>query len=137
MRGFLDEKGICAVKGYYPEPPQEHLVKAFEDHNLMGPDPNAPRVCLTENLGGKWNMAVLEMLTTAFISAVKQGKYKPIEHTWPQMQEEEVRKRCETKLYLTQHTCITCLKGPVSDKLNRMHLRRQDMCLCCWIFALI
>ncbi len=120
MRGFLDQKGVRAMNGYYPEPPQEDIVEAYEEHGLMGPNPDAPRVCLMENLGGKWNKAVLEMLTTAFISAVKQGNYKPVEHTWPQMQEEVVRKRCQIKLYSTQRMCITHKhhKGPALDKLS-------------------
>lgn len=135
MRKFLKEKGVLAVNAYFPEPPGEQLVTAYEEHGLMGPNPDAPRVCLTQNLGGKWNTAVLEILTTAFISAVKQGKYRPVEHTWPQMQQEVVRKRCKTKLYSTQHKCIT-RRGPASDKLNRMYSRRQEVCLCHWIIAL-
>jgi hypothetical protein len=31
-----------------------------------------------QNLGGKWNTAFLEILTIAFISAVKQGKIGPL-----------------------------------------------------------
>jgi hypothetical protein len=130
MRGFLDQKGVRALKGYYPEPPNEESVRAYEEYDLIGPNLDAPRVCLTQNLGGKWNTAVLEILTTAFISAVKQGKCKPVEHTWSQMQQEAVRKRCKTKLYSTQRKCITRPMGAASDKLNRMYSRRQDVSLC-------
>lgn len=129
MRDFLDQKGVRSVGDYFPEPPEEQLVTAYEEHGLIGPNPDAPRVCLTQNLGGKWNKAVLEILTTAFISAVKQGKHRPVEHTWPQMQHEEVRKRCRTKLYSTQRKCITRPRGPVTDKLNRMYSRRQEVCV--------
>ena len=130
MRCFLDQKGVRAKKDHYPESLEEELVRAYEEHNVMGPNPDAPRLCLTQNLGGKWNMAVLEILTTEFISAVKSGKYKPVEHTWPQMQEEAVRKRCRAKLYLTQYSTRRP-KGPAFDKLNRMYSRRQEVCLCC------
>ena len=81
MRDFLDLKGVRATKDYYPNPPDEELVKAFEEHGLIGPNPNTPCVCLTQDFGGKWNKAVLEMLTIAFISAVDQGKYKSIVRT--------------------------------------------------------
>lgn len=130
MRDFLDLKGVRASNNYYPDPPDKELVKAFEEHGLIGPSPDAPRVCLTQDFGGKWNKAVLEILTTAFISAVKQGKYKSVVPTWPQMQMEEVRKRCKIKLYSTQYKCIKRPKGPAFDKLNRMYSRRQDVCLC-------
>ncbi len=132
MRNFLDQKGVRAKDKYYPEPPTDDVVRAYEEHNVMGPNPDAPRLCLTQNLGGKWNKAVLEILTTAFISAVKNGKHKPVEHTWPQMQEVKVRKRFQNKLYLTQHECIKRAKGPAVDKLNRMYSRRQEVRLCCW-----
>jgi hypothetical protein len=45
-------------------------------------------LCLTQNLGGKWNIAILKMLARVFISAVKKDKYKFVEHTWLEMQEE-------------------------------------------------
>jgi hypothetical protein len=131
MRDFLDQKGVRAVGDYLPEPPEARLVTAYEDHGLMGPNPDAPRVCLTQTLGGKWSKAVLEVLTGAFISAVRQGRYKPIEHTWPPMQQDVVRKRCKTKLYATQRMCISRPRGPASDKLNRMFSRRQEVCICC------
>lgn len=130
MRDFLDRKGVRATNGYYPEPPDGELVEAYETHGLIGPNRDAPRVCLTQSLGGKWNKAVLEILTTAFIYDVKQGTYRPVEHTWSPMQEKMVRKRCKAKLYLTQRNCIKRPTGPEFDKLNRMHSRRQDVCLC-------
>lgn len=127
MRDFLDQKGVCPSKNNFPEPPEEDRVRAYE-LGLIGSDPDVPRVCLTQTLGGKWNSAVLEILTTGFISAVKDGKHRPVEHTWPQMQEEVVRKRCQRKLYLIQRKCIT-RRGPAFDKLNRMYSRRQEVCL--------
>jgi hypothetical protein len=130
MRKFLDQHGVSASADYDPQPPEEQHVRAYEDHGLMQPNMDAPRICLTQNLGGKWNKALIEMLTTEFISAVKEGKHKPVEHTWPQMQEGSVRKRLKTKLYLTQRKCITRPKNPASDKLSRMHSRRQDVCVC-------
>jgi hypothetical protein len=51
---------------------------AYEEFGLIGPNLNAPHVCLMQNLGGKWNTAFLEILTIAFISAVKQGKIGPL-----------------------------------------------------------
>ena len=129
MRSFLYQKGVRAVDKYYPEPPGENDVREYENYNGTGPNPDAPRLCLTQTFGGKWNKAVLEMLTTGFILAVKTGKHKPIEHSWPQMQEEEVRKRLKDKLYATQRKCNNCPKSPESDRLNRMHTRRQEVCL--------
>jgi hypothetical protein len=128
MRKFLESKGVLAKKDYFPDDPEARLVDAFEDHGIMGPDPNSPRVCLTQTFKGKWNKEVVEILTAAFILAVKQGQYKPVQHIWPQMGEDEVRKRCQHKLYRTQ--CICRRRGkPVSDKLNRMYRRRQEVCL--------
>lgn len=129
MRNFLDQKGVRVVDNYYPEPPGENDVRGFENHNGTGPNPDAPRLCLTQTFGGKWNKAVLEMLTTGFILAVKTGKHKPVEHSWPQLQQEEVRKRLKTKLYDTQSKCKNRPKGPESDRLNRMRTRRQQVCL--------
>jgi hypothetical protein len=86
---------------------------------------------LRQTFKEKWNKEVVEILTAAFISAVKQGTYKPIQHTWPQMKEDEVRKRCQGKLYRTQYICRTrgqCPR-PESDKVNRMYQRRQEVCL--------
>ena len=78
MRKFLESKGVLAKKDYFPDEPEARLVDAFEDHGIMGPDPNSPRVCLTQTFKGKWNKEVVEILTAAFISAVKHGKYKPV-----------------------------------------------------------
>ncbi len=131
MRKFLESKGVLATKDYIPDAPEQRLVLAFEDHGIMGPDPNAPRICLTQTFKGMWNKQVVEILTVAFISAVKQGAYGHIRHTWPQMTEGEVRKRCQRKLYRTQYICRTCNQRPqgMSDKVNRMHQRRQEVYL--------
>jgi len=131
MRKFLDSKGVLATNDYIPDAPEEQVVRAFEDHGIMGPDPNAPRVCLTQTFKKQWNKQVVEILTVAFISAVKQGEYKSVQHTWPQMTEDEVRMRCRRKLYRTQYTCRTHDQRPqaTSDKINRMHQRRQEVYL--------
>jgi hypothetical protein len=78
MRKFLKSKGVLAKKDYFPDKPEARLVDAFEDHGIMGPDPNSPCVCLMQTFKGKWNKEVVEILTAAFISAVKHGKYKPV-----------------------------------------------------------
>lgn len=127
MRNFLDQKGVRPSNNNFPEPPGEERVRAYE-LGLIGPDPDAPRICLTQNLGGNWNKAVIEILTAGFISAVKDGKHRPVEHTWPQMQQKAVKKRCKEKLYSIQRQCIKP-PGPASDKCNRMYSRRQDVCL--------
>ena len=129
MRKFLESRGVLATKNYIPSAPEERIVRAFEDHGIMGPDPNAPRVCLTQTFKKPWNKQVVEMLTVAFISVVKQGGYEYVQHTWPQMKEVEVRKRCQRKLYRTQYTCRTHDQRPqaTSDKVNRMHQRRQEV----------
>jgi hypothetical protein len=57
---------------------------------------------------GTWNKEVVEILTAAFISAVKQGACRYVQDTWPQMVEGKVRKRCQRKLYHTQYICWTC-----------------------------
>jgi len=131
MRKFLESKGVRASNNHYPNEPEDRLVNAFEDHGVMGPDVDAPRVCLRQTFKGKWNKEVVEMLTTAFISAVKRGEYKPVQHTWPQMREENVRKRCQSKLYRTQYICRKRMKcrRDESDKVNRMHQRRQEVSL--------
>ncbi|KAI0245989.1 hypothetical protein BJV78DRAFT_1158228 [Lactifluus subvellereus] len=46
MCKFLERKGVLACKNYFPDEPGEQLVKAFEDHDVIGPDPNAPHVSL-------------------------------------------------------------------------------------------
>lgn len=128
MRKFLESKGVLAKKDYFPDEPEARLVDAFEDHGIMGPDPNSPRVCLTQTFKGKWNKEVVEILTAVFISVVKHRKYKPVQHIWPQIGEDEVRKRCQHKLYRTQYICRRRGK-PESDKLNRIRQRRQEVCL--------
>ena len=131
MRKFLERKGVLATKNYIPRAPDEQLVRVFEDHGIVGPDPNTPRVCLTQTFKKPWNKQVVEMLTVAFISAVKQGEYGFVQHTWPQMTEDEVRKRCQRKLYRTQYICRTHDQRPraTADKVNRMHQRRQEVYL--------
>lgn len=129
MRKFLESKGALATKDYFPEDPDEGRVKAYEEHGLVGPDPRAPRICLNQTFRGKWNQEVVEILTTKFILAVKQGIYKPVQPTWPQMKEDNVRKKCQSKLYRTQRICLQPQKGPKSDKINRMYQRRQEVCV--------
>src|SRR6267142_1275886 len=91
MRKFLESKGVLAMSNnYYPSEPNNRLVNAFEDHGVIGPNVGAPRVCLRQTFKGKWNKEVVDMLTTVFISAVKRGECKPVQHTWPQMREENV-----------------------------------------------
>jgi hypothetical protein len=131
MRQFLESKGILVMKDYFPEAPDANHVKAFEDHNMMGPDPDAPRVCLKQTFKEKWNKEVVDLLTAAFILAVQEGKYRHVQQTWPQLSEENVRVRCQKKLYRTQYICRTRNVRPraESDKVNRMHQRRQEVCL--------
>ncbi|KAH9033067.1 hypothetical protein EDB85DRAFT_1890353 [Lactarius pseudohatsudake] len=105
MRKFLESMGALAKKDYFPDPPDEGIVKAYEEHGLLGPDPSAPHVCLKQTFKGKWNKEVVDILTTKFISAVKLGTYKSVQHTWPQMTEDN---------------------SPESDKINWMHQRRQE-----------
>jgi hypothetical protein len=133
MRKFLERKGGLARKNYFPDEPGEQLVKAFEDHGVIGPDPNAPRVSLRQTFNGKWNKQVVEMLTAAFVSAVKQGTYKPVQPVWPQMRDDRVRKRCQSKLYRTQYICrIRRERSHLeSDKVDRMRQRRQEVCVLC------
>jgi hypothetical protein len=133
MRKFLEKKGVLACKDYFPDEPEERHVRIFGDHGAIGPDPNAPRVSLRQTFNGKWNKEIVDILTAAFISAVKQGTYKPVQHTWPQMKEARVRKKCQSKLYRTQRICRTRRERPrlELDKVNRMHQRRQEVCLLC------
>ncbi|KAI9430617.1 hypothetical protein H4582DRAFT_2086590 [Lactarius indigo] len=105
MRKFLESMGVLATKDYSPGHHDEGIVKAYEEHGLLGPDPSVPHVCLKQTFKGKWNKEVVDTLTRKFISAVKQGTYKPVQHTWPQMAED---------------------KSPESDKINRMYQRRQE-----------
>jgi hypothetical protein len=130
MRKFLESKGALASKDYLPDEPEKRLVDAFEEYGIIGPSPSAPRVCLTQTFKEKWNKEVVEILTAEFISAVKRGTYKPVQHTWLQMTEDKVRKRCQNKLYRTQYICRTHGKRPRadSDKINRMYQRRQEVC---------
>ena len=128
MQKFLESKGVLAKKDYFPDEPKARLVNAFEDHGIMGPDPNSPRVCLMQTFKGKWNKEVVKILTAAFILAVKEGRYKPVQHIWPQMGEDKVRKKCWHKLYRMQYICWGRGK-PKSNKLNRMYQRRQEVCI--------
>ena len=127
MRKFLESKGVLAVKDYYPDGPEDQLVRAYEKHGYFGPDLDAPRICLSQTFRGKWNKQVVDILTAAFISAVQQGEYEPIRHSWSQLKEDEVRKKCQSKLYRTQYVCRKRMKSPMSDKVNRMHQRRQEV----------
>ena len=120
MQKFLESKGVLVKKDYFPDEPKARLVNVFEDHGIMGPDPNSPRVCLMQTFKGKWNKEVVEILTAAFILAVKEGRYKPVQHIWPQMGEDKVRKKCWHKLYRMQYICWGRGK-PKSNKLNRMY----------------
>jgi hypothetical protein len=129
MRKFLEDKGVLAGKDYYPDGAEDQQVRAYEKHDLLGPDQNAPRICLSQTFKGKWNKQVVDILTAAFISAVQQGEYKPVQCSWSQMKEDEVRKKCQSKLYRTQYICRKRIKSPKSDKVNRMHQRRQEVCL--------
>ena len=129
MRKFLESRGVLAGKDYYPDGPADQQVRAFEGHSLLGPDPNSPRICLNQTFKGKWNKEVVDILTASFISAVKQGIYQPVQYSWPQMKEGEVRKRCQRKLYRTQLICRKQRKTPMSDKVNRMNQRRQEVSL--------
>jgi hypothetical protein len=70
---------------------------------------------------------VVDILTTKFILAVKQGVYKHIQPTWLQMKENSVRKRCQSKLYRMQHICLKPQKCPNSDKINQMDQRWQEV----------
>jgi hypothetical protein len=129
MRKFLEKLGVLPTPNYTPNDPDNGQVKAYEEFGLMGLDSCAPRVCLKQTFKGKWNKEVVEILTSKFISAVKQGTYNPVLHTWPEMAEDNVRKRCQTKLYRMQRACLKVDKGPESDKINRMNQRRQEVCL--------
>lgn len=131
MRKFLQTKGVLATKGYFPDEPEQRLVDAFEEHGVAGPGPNSPRVCLTQTFKGKWNKEVVELLTAGFITAVQNGAYLPVQMTWPQMTQGNVRKRCQDKLYRAQYLCRTRRERPQadSDKVNRMYQRRQEVCL--------
>src|SRR6266404_7362209 len=123
MHKFLESKGVLATKDYFPEVPDEGQVKAYKEHGVAGPDPSAPHICLEQTFKGKWNKEVVEILTTKFIWEVEQGIHRPVQHTQVQMKEDNVRKRCQNKLYRTQRTCLKPQKGPESDKINRMYQR--------------
>lgn len=127
MRKFLESMGALATKDYYPEDPDEGQVEAYEEYGLVGPNHSSPRICLKQTFKGKWNKEVVEILTAKFILAVKQGAYKPVHQTWLQMKEDNVRKKCQKKLYRTQLICMKSRKGPESDKINRMYQRRQEV----------
>ncbi|KAH9954515.1 hypothetical protein BC827DRAFT_1272546 [Russula dissimulans] len=129
MCKFLEKKGVLATKDYFPDKPSQRLVDAFEEHGVAGPDPNSPRVCLTQTFKGKWNKEVVELLTTSFITTVEKETYQPVQMTWPQMVQDNIRKRCQNKLYRTQYLCRTREESPRadSDKVNCMYQRRQEM----------
>jgi hypothetical protein len=129
MRKFLDSRGALAKKDYYPDEPEDELVRAYEEHHLLGPDPDAPRICLKQTFKGKWNRSVVDILTAAFISEVKRGTYTPVQASWPQMKRDEVWKRCRNKLYRAQYICRNRREPPTSDKKSRMYQRRQEVCL--------
>lgn len=129
MRKFLESEGVLPTSNYIPNDADEGRVRAYEEYGLSGPDFCAPRVYLKGTFKGKWNKEVVEILTTKFISAVKQGTYSPVLHTWSEMAEDNIRKRCQAKLYRMQHACVKPDKGPTSDKINRMNQRRQEVCL--------
>ena len=129
MRKFLESKGVLPTFNYTPNDPDERQVRAYEEFGLPGPDPSAPRVSLQQTFKGKWNKEVVEILTTKFIAAVKLGTYSPVLHTWSQMEEDNVRKRCQNKLYRMQRACLKPDKGPKLDKINWMNQRRQEVCL--------
>jgi len=80
MQKSLESKGVLVKKDYFPDEPKARLVDVFKDHGILGPDPNSPHVCLMQTFKGKWNKEVVEILTMAFILAVKQGQYKPVQH---------------------------------------------------------
>lgn len=128
MRKFLDNKGALARRDFFPDEPDKRMVDAFEQYGVGGPNPDAPRVSLTQTFKGKWNKEVVDLLTTAFITDVKKGAYQPVQHNWTQMTEDNVRKRCQSKLYRTQYICRTG-KRPYTDKVARMYQRRQEVCL--------
>ena len=127
MRKFLERKGVLARKNHFPDEPEEERVMAYEEHELMGPDPDAPRISLKQTFKAKWNKEVVEILTTQFVLAVKQGTYKPVESTWSQMNVDDVRKRCHGKLYRSQKICLKRRKNPESDQINRRNQRRQEV----------
>ncbi len=127
MHKFLESEGVLATKDYFPDEPDEERVKAYEEHGLLGLDPSAPHICSKQTFRGKWNKEVVEILATKFIVAVKKGTYQPIQHTWPQMNEDKVRKRCQSKLYRTQRICLNPKTGPESDKVNWMYQRWQEV----------
>jgi len=129
MRKFLESKGALVKQDYIPNAPKVQLVNAFENHGIGGPDPNTPCISPMQTFRGKWNKEVVEILMVGFILEVKKGMYKSVQDTWPQMAEDQVRKRCQKKLYCTGYSCRTCRMRPrsESDKVNRMNQRRQNM----------
>jgi hypothetical protein len=130
MCKFLEALGVLPTSNYTPDDPDNGQVKAYEEFGLMGPDSCAPCICLKQTFKGKWNKEVVEILMSKFISAVKQGIYNPVQHTWSEMAEDNVRKRCQTKLYRMQQACLKVDdKGPKWNKINRTNQRRQDVCL--------
>jgi len=131
MWKFLESKGVLVEKSYFSDEPEARLVDAFEDHGISGPDPNSPCVCLTQTFKGKWNKEVVELLTTGFITAIEKGMYQPVKIDWPQMMQDDVRKRCQAKLYRTQYLCQKRAWAE-SDKVNCMYQRQQDVCLLWW-----
>ena len=124
---FLESKGALARKNCFPDEPEDERVMAYEEHGLMGPDLDAPRISLKQTFKAKWNKEVVEILTTQFVLAIKQGIYNSVESTWSQMNVENVRKRCHSKLYRSQKICLKRRKDPESDKINRRKQRRQEV----------
>ena len=129
MRKFLKSKGVLVKGDYFPIAPEDRLVDAFKSHGIGGPDLNAPRVCVTRSFRGKWNKEVVEILMVGFILEVKVGTYEHIQHTWSQMTEDDVRKRCQKRLYRVHYMCRKrgMHSRSESDKINRMQQRRQDV----------
>ncbi|KAI9439048.1 hypothetical protein H4582DRAFT_2056894 [Lactarius indigo] len=126
MHKFLESMGVLTTKDYSPGHPNQGIVKAYEEHGLLGLDPSIPHICLKQAFKGKWNKEVVDIPMRKFISAVKQGMYKPVQHTWPQMAEDKVRKKCQSKLYRSQRACLNPQKSPESDKINQMYQRWQE-----------
>lgn len=98
MQSFLEQKGVCLLNGNFSKCPREEHVWEYE-LGLIRPNLNAPHICLMQNLEGKWNKAIINILTIGFICAVNDGKHRLIEHTWLQMQQKPVKKRFKEKLY--------------------------------------
>ena len=79
MRNFLKGKGVLVVQDYLPSEPDRDVVKAYEEHGILGPDIATPRICLHQMFGQKWNKRLVEMLSAAFISMVNLGIYPTVQ----------------------------------------------------------